>query len=284
MLVAWGAGDGREYGTSLLSGGYNLGSGGGLGGGTGVATPWGGSALASAAYGMWFLDTHAITRYDNSVTGTPAGYATLADAAPAEAYVGLSNLTGQTNAVNYYGDYRWLMHSDLTPVEADVDAQPVLYSNPGLPLGSHLIEALQAKFSFNPATYPATVVTALTGSPILNGTAFAKIPQAYGMPWTNFDTVADELKKCCTTAAEATTTNQRINHLQEYHGPLSLEIQNDYEYITDYDAGATTTAVLFNSSISNYNQVATDGHLTNSTNYVNYFDTLTLDLDLIAAG
>ena len=274
VLVAWGAGDGREYGTSLLSGGYNVGtSSGGLGGGPGVPNPWGGSALASAAYGMWFLDTHAITRYDNSVTGTPAGYATFTDAAPAEFYVGLSNLTGQSAPVNYYGDYRWLMHSDLANVEADVDAQPVPHSNPGLPLGSHLIEALQAKFSFNPATYPATVVTSLTGSPVLNGTAFAKIPQAYGMPWTNFDTGTAELKKCCTTAAEATTTNQRINHLQEYHGPLSLEIQNDYEYITDYDAGATTTAVLFNSSITDYNQVAIDGHLTNSANYVNYFDT-----------
>jgi len=273
VLVAWGAGDGREYGTSLLSGGYNLGSGGGGAGGGAGATPWGGSALASAAYGMWYLDTHAITRYDNSVTGNPAGYATAADAAPAEAYVGLSNIAGQTAPVNYYGDYRWLMHSDLANVEADVDAQPLVYSNPGLPLGSHLIEALQAKFSFNPATYPATVVTSLTGSPVLNGTAFAKIPQAYGMPWTNFDTVAAELKKCCTTAAEATNANQRINHLQEYHGPLSLEIQNNYDYITDYDAGATTTAVLFNSSITDYNQVAIDGHLTTSANYVNYFDT-----------
>lgn len=293
ILWSWGAGDGREYGTGLLSAGPTKGyflQGAGTGKKSGIDLidfdPYGGGATFGSnmknVYGMWFMDTHAMARYDESLSGTPTGYATPATSNNGEPtaivrnYKKLSDTAGMIPEVNYYGEYRWINHSDIDTSYTNLaDFQTYVFNGSDLfNPDSHLVESLQAKFNFNIFNYPILEVSkGLTSSDLLNGTKTALIPVAFGMPWihgNDLDSLTDELKKCCTTAAEATAGNQQLNHLQEWHGPLSLEVQNEVDYIVDYDAGAQTTGVLFVST-ADYPQIETDAHLTSKTNYLSYF-------------
>jgi len=242
----------------------------------------GGTGLGSNAinsYGMWFMDTHALTRYDDSLTGTPAGYATPPTSGNGEPllitrnYKALTSNDGMTSAVNSYGEYRWHSQSDLTNIDIDLDFQKYEYDgNSPINDNSHAVESLQSKPTFNLVNYPTNPSTSLTGSKLLNGNEKAMVPVAYGRPWigTEMDTMAAEAKKCCTTAAEATLTNEKLNHLQEWHGPLGLEIQNEVDYVVDYDVGDQTTAVLF-ASTSDYPHIETGQHISNFNNYLSYF-------------
>lgn len=239
------------------------------------------------AYGMWFMDTHALTRYDASLSGTPAGYATPSSpsngepAAIVRNYKALTSNDGMRSEVNPYGEYRWHSNSDLLgSFDVDSDFQTYFFdSTDFVNVESHAVESLQAKPTFNAVNYPSSPSTSLTGSKLLNGTEPAMVPVAYGRPWIGgqIDTMTAEAKKCCTTAAEATSSNERLNHLQEWHGPLSLEVQNEVDYIVDYDVGAQTTAVLF-ASTADYPQIEAGQHTSNLSNYLSFFTNSTNSL------
>jgi hypothetical protein len=263
----------------LLGGPTTAGSGPGYDGGNMFGTNF------PNTYGMWFTDVHALTRYDDSLTGTPADYATpsaLNNTEPNNIfknYKAMSNADGMTPEVNYYGEYRWNCHSDDYVVSPDTDLQTYSFENADIVnFHTHAIEALQAKPNFNLLNYPATPSTSLNGSNILNGTQKALIPVAYGMPWINTELdMSVDIQKCCTTAADSTTTNEKLNHLQEWHGQLSLEQQNETDYIVDYDAGSKTTAVVF-ASTADYPELETGKHLENLSNYLAYFTNSTNSL------
>lgn len=264
--------------------------------------PWGDKVAGTKAapYGMSFVDTRAMTRYDSTLTNSATGYATPVSGTGTDlpsftalGYKQYKKLTtaGPTSdgpdskALNYYGEYRWIVHSDETPVDVITTQETKLtnqYSDfqtfnklslTALTSSSHMIEAMQSLLFFDSNRYKTSTAINLTDNSLISGTEFAKVPAAFGMPWINTETtMADKFKLCCTTAADASTVSS-LNHLQEYHGSLSLLKQNNYDYVIDYSAGAMTTGILFSSSVSDFSQVALGGHKTTLSNYQTYFET-----------
>ena len=250
VLLAWGAGDGREQGTSLL------------------AFPR--DRFSRSTYGMGFLDTHAIARHDIS-SGTTLPLAVTTDAWE-----------------NYYGHYRWNVHSSLSPNYLTFEALGP--SQDGgttggelagqvikLPAGHHAIEAMQSILSFRPDKYPTTfAAVALAGRGLLNGSNLAAIPAAAYRPFVDYSTLktGTDLKRtvCCATAADEAQSNYAsINSLQEYHSPLGYYQQSYTDYAVDYAAGSMHSAVLFKSACLSYPNIAAGSHLTNLSNFTSMF-------------
>lgn len=269
VLVAWGAGDGREYGTTLLS--FGIGSGG------------------ESTYGMHFLDTHAVTRYD-------ATYA-----------VGLSQTLAVTNDdpwENYYGQYRWNVESTYDKIYNSPNIEGAFSTGPGAgsflggygltavlagegaqstagaisrPVGHHAVEAMQSMLNFRQDVYPTTYATpALTGRALLNGNTVAAIPSAVFRPFVDYVALqtgqALNNTVCCATAAdEAVSDYSSINSLQEYNSALGYMQQTYTDYVVDYAAGDMHSAVLFSSSCPNYPLIADGTYKSSKANFATYF-------------
>lgn len=235
VLIAWGAGDGREYGTDLLYYGP-----------PGFGT--------TSAYGKWFLDTHAVSK--NETTSTPNSLQ--------------SNNSDLWN--NYYGHYRWNVYSshdnqfnEHTPTTSM--GATVMYVAPGTPVNDlrlkkwhPYVEAMQSMLGFKPADAPTNFSIILgTSRPLLSGLANAGIPAGALRPFVDFSTVvADRTTVCCTTAAEAASTAaySSINSQQEYNSALSYTQQSYSDYVVDYAVGAMHSAVLFSSTCAVFPFVA----------------------------
>ena len=270
VLMAWGAGDGREYGTTFLGFSFGL--------------------KGEPAYGSWFLDTHAITRYDVSYSGGSliqnATRLPLGTGAEIE-----SNLWQ-----NYYGQYRWNVYGNysglyplITGAESVVanDFGPELFldsrsygyasSAISLPPGHHLNEAMQSLIQFRQDLYPSTYGTiGLTGRSLLNGTAMAPAPVSFGRPWVDSPTLASgqalNRTVCCATAADEAQANYAsINTRLEYHSPLNFARQSYTDYVVDYSAGDMHSGVLFSSVCPNYLEIQQGLHLQNLSNFTSKF-------------
>lgn len=258
VLLAFGAGDGREYGTSLL--GYPFGF-------RGVPT-----------YGSWFLDTHAITRYDSTAS------------APAQ-----SLSVGADAWENYYGHYRWNLHSTIDGTYTAPSFQNSLstnfvvinlleggFPNPSssettLPTGHHLCESMQSMLQFQPDQYPASFTNpALTGRTLLNGTMMAGIPVGVYRPWVSFSSLQSgqglNRTVCCATAAEEAQSNYAsLNTQLEYHSPLNFARQSYTDYVVDYAAGSLHSAILFSSACPDYSVIQSSSHLNSLSNFRQQF-------------
>jgi len=261
VLLAFGAGDGREYGTSLL--GYPYGH-------RGVAT-----------YGSWFLDTHAISRYD-ALASSPT-----------------QSLSVNTDDwENYYGHYRWNAHSVIdssyalpnfvqaitngftlgtatTSEDGGFNQTSSLEMN--LPAGHHLCESMQSMLQFQPDQYPTSFTNPiLTGRTLLNGTMMAGIPVGVYRPWVSFSSLQSgqglNRTVCCATAAEEAQSNYAsLNTQLEYHSPLNFARQSYTDYVVDYAAGSLHSAILFSSACPNYNVIQDNTHLNNLADFRLHF-------------
>lgn len=261
VLLAFGAGDGREYGTSLL--GYPYGY-------RGVAT-----------YGSWFLDTHAITRYDSTA---PAGTQALS--------------VSTDDWENYYGHYRWNVHSVIDgtytlPTFTNIFSSAgtgfsvqtmqaggffqTSSSETNLPDGHHLCESMQSMLQFQPDQYPTSFANpGLTGRTLLNGTMMAGIPVGVYRPWVSFSSLQSgqglNRTVCCATAAEEAQSNYAsLNTQLEYHSPLNFARQSYTDYVVDYAAGSLHSAILFSSACPNYSVIQDNTHLNNLANFRQHF-------------
>jgi hypothetical protein len=264
VLVAWGAGDGREYGTTLLS--YTTGSGGG------------------STYGMHFLDTHAITKYDISYSST--------------SLAGLSRYTNDIQPPvnswsNYYGEYRWNVNStyDSTYTTLGTGGGPSSSAGTALgddllqiaadsisrPAGHHAVEAMQSMLNFRQDVYPTNYDTVgLTARALLNGSTVAAIPSAVFRPFVDYAAIqtgqALNNTVCCATAAdEAVSDYSSINSLQEYNSTIGYTQQTYTDYVVDYAAGDMHSAVLFSSSCPDYTKVADGTYTSSKANFATYF-------------
>jgi hypothetical protein len=261
VLLAFGAGDGREYGTSLL--GYPFGY-------TGVST-----------YGSWFLDTHAITRYDSNAVSPSQSLSVNVD-----------------DWENYYGHYRWNLHSADNSTYSNPPVQSALststtpinnpliegagFSNPSssettLTPGHHLCESMQSMLQFQPEYYPTTFTNPDVGArALLNGTMMAGIPVGAYRPWISFSSLksGQDLNRvvCCATAAEEAESNYAsLNTQLEYHSPLNFARQSYTDYVVDYAAGSLHSAILFSSACKDYNEIQNNTHLNNLSNFRQHF-------------
>ena len=267
VLVAWGAGDGREYGTTLLA--FGIGSGG------------------ESTYGMHFLDTHAITRYDATYAGGTSQTLAVNDTDPWE---------------NYYGEYRWNVESTYDKIYNSPNIEGV-FTGPGTgslggygltavlagegaqstagaisrPVGHHAVEAMQSMLNFRQDAYPTTYATpALTGRELLNGNTVAAIPSAVFRPFVDYAAIqtgqALNNTVCCATAADEASSNySSINSLQEYNSTIGYTQQTYTDYVVDYAAGDMHSAVLFSSSCPNYPLIADGTYKSNKANFALYF-------------
>lgn len=274
VLVAWGAGDGREYGTTLLCFGAGSGN--------------------ESTYGMHFLDTHAVTRYD----------ATYGVGSSQPLALNANDLTtlGTDPWENYYGEYRWNVQSTYDKVYGTPIIEGLSLQGPGLgsggvsvpttvagegaqstagaivrPLGHHAVDAMQSMLSFRQDVYPTTYDTpVLTGRALLNGSTVAAIPSAVFRPFVDYAAIqtgpALNNTVCCATAAdEAQSTYSSINSLQEYNSALGYMQQTYTDYVVDYAAGDMHSAVLFSSSCPDYSKIKQVGSkltLNNGTSFV----------------
>ena len=240
VLIAWGAGDGREYGTDLLYYGPP-----GLG--------------TTSAYGKWFLDTHAVSRHETA--STPNALQAQSD---------LWN--------NYYGHYRWNVYNSHNDTFNEHTPTPILgfsafvasgtpVNDLGLKKWHPYVEAMQSMLGFKPADAPTNFSTIQTTfRPLLNGLASAGIPAGALRPFVDFSTVvADRTTVCCTTAAETASSAaySSINSQQEYNSTLSYTRQSYSDYVVDYAVGAMHSAVLFSSTCAVFSNVA-NGQYKNS--------------------
>lgn len=258
-LIAWGAGDGREYGQTLVS----------------LAPPdvatyplpsfgFGGPPGKDIAFGLGFLDTHAVSRYDATYAAAP-----------------VQGLSVNTDAwENYYGHYRWNVNSTY-------DKSYTAPNLPGISLatlgggtadamfgspGHHAVEAMQSLLGFQPHLYPATFTNpALGARELLNGTKPAAIPAAARRPFVSSSTQSSIAVRCCATAAEEAGALESINSLLEYHSPLGYTQQNYTDYVVDYAAGSMHSAVLFKSSCANWSNINSGQHLANTTAFTTHF-------------
>ena len=263
VLLAWGAGDGREYGTTLLS--YTTGSGGG------------------STYGMHFLDTHAITKYDT----------TYATSGP----IGLSRYTANTQPPanswsNYYGEYRWNVNSTYDSTYTALgtgggpstsggaigdDLSQIASDSISRPAGHHAVEAMQSMLNFRQDVYPTDYDTVvLTGRALLNGSTVAAIPAAVFRPFVDYAAIqtgqALNNTVCCATAADEAESNySSINSLQEYNSTIGYTQQTYTDYVVDYAAGDMHSAVLFSSSCPDYTKVADGTYKSSKANFATYF-------------
>lgn len=260
VLIAWGAGDGREYGGTLLS------------------FSSGGSSMGST-FGIQFLDTHAITRYDATYGGVVGATQPLS--------------TGSDNWENYYGEYRWNLYSTYSDSYNDPfieigstgTSMGSQYGGPQQPTdvaislraGHHAVEAMQSLLAFRLDKYPTTFANpSLGGRNLLNGSSVAAIPSAAYMPFVRYASypVGADLKKvmCCSTAADEAGSNYAsINSLQEFHSPLGYMQQSYTDYVVDYAAGSKHSAVLFSSACPDYTKVSDGTYKANLTNFASFF-------------
>ena len=249
VLLAWGAGDGREFGTTLLA--FGKGSGG------------------ESTYGMWFLDTHAVSRYDATYAAT-----------------GVNPLAAGTDAwENFYGQYRWNLYSkyDDQYVLPTTTSGGGLGSNNGsfsqptagaisLPAGHHAVDAMQSMLAFRQDQYPTSFVNPALGSRnLLNGTQLAAIPSGALMPFVASASQTGSKARCCATAADEAPTHGSLNSLQEYHSPLGYMQQTYTDYVTDYSAGSLHSAVLFSSSCPNWANISNGTFKSSFGNFLLYF-------------
>ena len=257
VLLSWGAGDGREYGTSLLA--FSIGSG------------------SESTYGMWFLDTHAISRYDGTYnTGTAQPLA----------------VSGQDPWENFYGHYRWNVYSKYDKAYIEPNLQSATGGGgiiPGtmgerlqptgaaitLPKGHAAVEAMQSILNFRYDQYPTTFATpGLINRSLFNGVQQAAVPSAALRPWIASTDPALSVRNqvCCTTAADAApTARASINTAQEYHASLGMYLQNYSDYVVDYAAGSMHSAILFSSSILSFSDIQSGTHLANLAAFTSSF-------------
>jgi hypothetical protein len=255
VLLAWGAGDGREHGSGLLLGGYGR-------------------------HGLEFLDTHAITRYDGTYNADTSGNP---NALPLALYE--TDTTVQWS--NYYGDYRWQVHSPplinteyqytgaLANTSYVIDKATKLYQ------GYHQIEALQSLLFFDVTRY-AAANAANADRLLFNGQAPSSIPAAAYRPYfnhrqddeTTITVLEPKYTLCCTAPANGTAgaNPAKQNFFQEYYSPLSLTVQNQVDYITDYSVGPLHSAMLFSSKVTSQSDVNSGNHKTSITNFRSMFD------------
>lgn len=259
-LIAWGAGDGREYGSSFVSVAplgletYPLPSFG-----------FGGPPGTDIAFGLGFLDTHAVSRYDATYTGgNVQGLAVSTD-----------------DWENYYGHYRWNVNSTYDksytpPPLVGVTTVSTLGGGTagamlGVP-GHHLVEAMQSLLGFQPHLYPSTFTNpALGARELLNGSKPAAIPAAAYRPFVSSSAQSSIAVRCCATAAEEAGSFESINSLLEYHSPLGYTQQNYTDYVVDYAAGSMHSAVLFKSSCINWSNIESGQHLASATAFTTHF-------------
>jgi len=258
VLLAWGAGDGREFGSTLLSlaSPSNASASGIFGPGSGV----------DSVFGLGFLDTHAVSRYDATyTTGTVQGLAVNADAWE-----------------NYYGHYRWNVNSrsdglydrpELPGISLG-SASGSAYSAMFGPPGHHAVEALQSLLGFQHHLYPSTFTNpALGARGLLNGANKSAIPAAAFMPFITSSSQTGNKARCCITAAEESPSFESLNSLQEYHSPLGYTQQTYTDFVVDYAAGSMHSAVLFRSSCASWTQINSNAHLANMNAFSTHFMT-----------
>lgn len=255
VAIAWGAGDGREHGSNIFLGGFGR-------------------------HGLQFLDTHAITRYDGLYSADTSGNST---ANPLNIY----ESTAALQWANYYGDYRWHVHTpplgnseEIYPTQVaglgyaeDLDAK--LYR------GYHEIEAMQSLLFFDATKY-ALPNAANADRLLFNGTATANTPVAAYRPYFNYrqddETTISQLGVeytiCCTAPANGVigVNAAKQNFQQEYYSPLSLTIQNQIDYVTDYSVGNLHSALLFSSKVSSLANVNNGTYRSSIDNFRNMFD------------
>lgn len=258
VLLAWGAGDGREFGRTLLSiSPAGDGGAGGTGGTGGIFTTGSG---ADSVFGLGFLDTHAVSRYDATYAGGQ-----------------VQGLAVNTDAwENYYGHYRWNVNSRYDqqyerPALQSVSSSSTYQSMFG-PVGHHAVEAMQSLLGFQPHLYPSTFTNpALGARGLLNGTNRSAIPAAAFMPFVTSASQTGNKARCCATAAEESTSFESLNSLLEYHSPLGYTQQTYTDYVVDYAAGSMHSAVLFRSSCASWTQINTNAHLANMNAFSTHF-------------
>ncbi len=258
VLLAWGAGDGREFGRTLLSispaGDGGPGSTGGTGGVFAVGSG------ADSVFGLGFLDTHAVSRYD-------ATYA-------AGQVQGLAVNTNDWE--NYYGHYRWNInsrHDQLydRPTFQSVSSSSTYYAMFGPP-GHHAVEALQSLLGFQHHLYPSTFTNPVLGARgLLNGSNQSAIPSAAFMPFITSASQTGNKARCCVTAAEESPNFESLNSLQEYHSPLGYTQQTYTDFVVDYAAGSMHSAVLFRSSCASWAQINSNAHLASVNAFSTHF-------------
>lgn len=257
VLLAWGAGDGREFGRTLLS---LAPAGDGGAGGTNPGSIFGVGSGADSVFGLGFLDTHAVSRYDATYA---AGQ--------------VQGLAVNTNAwENYYGHYRWNINSRYDRLYSRPSLQAVSSSATYLsmfgPAGHHAVEAMQSLLGFQPDLYPTTFTNpALGARGLLNGTNRSAIPAAAFMPFVTSASQTGNKARCCATAAEEATGFESLNSLLEYHSPLGYTQQTYTDYVVDYAAGSMHSAVLFRSSCASWTQINTNAHLANMSAFSTHF-------------
>jgi hypothetical protein len=260
VLLAWGAGDGREAGTTFLAIGPS--GDGGAGGNNLGSVFWGGSG-SNSVFGLGFLDTHAVSRYDAIyATGSVQGLAVDTDAWE-----------------NYYGHYRWNVDSRddslgyVRPTfSTNVPSGSALYNCMFGPPGHHAVEAMQSLLGFQQHLYPSTFNNPNLGARnLLNGTQKAAIPSAAFMPFITSASQTGIKARCCATAAEESTNFESLNSLLEYHSPLGYTQQTYTDYVVDYAAGAMHSAVLFRSSCASWTQINQNAHLLNMDAFSAHF-------------
>ena len=250
-LISWGAGDGREYGTTLVS----------------LAPPgttiYGIGSGTDSVFGLGFLDTHAVSRYDATYAGGS-----------------VQGLAVNTDAwENYYGHYRWNVNStydrSFTPPSLTTSIGSTGGTVSGAifgPPGHHAVEAMQSLLGFQPQLYPSTFTNpALGARDLLNGNQVAAIPAAAFRPFVSSSAQSSLAVRCCATAAEEAVNFESLNSLLEYHSPLGYTRQTYTDYVIDYAAGSMHSAVLFRSSCPSWSQIDAGAHLANITAFNTHF-------------
>jgi len=260
VLLAWGAGDGREFGRTLLS--ISPAGDGGSGGIGGVGGIFAGGSGADSVFGLGFLDTHAVSRYDATYVASP-----------------VQGLAVDTDTwENYYGHYRWNVNSRYDQIYDRPNLQSVssstTYQAMFGPPGHHAVEALQSLLGFQHHLYPSTFTNpALGGRQLLNGVNKSAIPAAVFMPFITSASQTGNKARCCVTAAEESPNFESLNSLQEYHSPLGYTQQTYMDFVVDYAAGSMHSAVLFRSSCASWTQINTNAHLASMNAFSTHFMT-----------
>jgi len=260
VLLAWGAGDGREFGRTLLS--ISPGGDGGPGGTGGTGGIFAVGSGADSVFGLGFLDTHAVSRYDATyAVGQVQGLAVNTDAWE-----------------NYCGHYRWNINSRYDqvydrPIFQSVSSSSAYYAMFGPP-GHHAVEALQSLLGFQHHLYPSTFANpALGARGLLNGANKSAIPAAAFMPFITSASQTGNKARCCVTAAEESPNFESLNSLQEYHSPLGYTQQTYTDFVVDYAAGSMHSAVLFRSSCASWTQINSNAHLATVNAFSTHFMT-----------
>lgn len=257
VLLAWGAGDGREFGRTLLS--LSPAGDGGTGSMTGPIIS---SSGADSVFGLGFLDTHAVSRYDATYAVSP-----------------VQGLAVNTDAwENYYGHYRWNVNSRYDGLyerpNFNSTSSSSAYEAMFGPPGHHAVEALQSLLGFQHNLYPSTFANPALGERgLLNGTSKSAIPSAAFMPFITSASQTGSRARCCVTAAEESTNFESLNSLQEYHSPLGYTQQTYMDFVVDYAAGSMHSAVLFRSSCASWSQINSNAHLVDMNAFSTHFMT-----------